>query len=81
MIDWIFDMGRLFRQSDIVIHLAVEILDRFFLHKDTKFEFNERNIALYTMTCFLIASKHDELDDNIPLIKDLIRYFCRELPT
>lgn len=33
------------------------------------------------MTCFLIASKHDELDENIPLIKDLTRYYCRVLPT
>ena len=33
------------------------------------------------LTFFLIASKHEELDDNIPLIKDLTRYFCRVLPT
>lgn len=32
------------------------------------------------MTCFLIASKYDELDENIPMIKDLIRYFSRYLP-
>lgn len=29
----------------------------------------------------MIASKNEELDENIPLIKDLTRYFCRELPT
>lgn len=33
------------------------------------------------MTIYLIASKHDEIDDNIPLIKDLTRYFIRVLPT
>jgi hypothetical protein len=29
----------------------------------------------------MIASKYDELDENIPMIKDLIRYFSRTLPT
>lgn len=33
------------------------------------------------LTFYLIASKHDEIDDNIPLIKDLTRYFIRILPT
>jgi hypothetical protein len=32
------------------------------------------------LTSFLIASKYDELDENIPLIKDLTRFFCRILP-
>jgi hypothetical protein len=33
------------------------------------------------MTCLLIASKYDELDENIPLIRDLQRYYTRVLPT
>ncbi len=33
------------------------------------------------MTCFLIASKYDELDENIPMIKDLIRYYSRHMPS
>ena len=27
------------------------------------------------MTCFIIAAKYDELDENIPLLTDLQRYF------
>lgn len=37
-------------------------------------------MALIELTCFLIASKFEELDENITLIKDLIRYFTRILP-
>ena len=33
------------------------------------------------MTCFLLASKYEELDENITLIKDLRRYYTRVLPT
>jgi len=32
------------------------------------------------LTIFLIASKYDELDENIPMIKDLIRYYSRFMP-
>jgi hypothetical protein len=74
-------MGKRYKQREEVVHLAVELLDRFFMNKDLKFDFNTRSMCLYTLTCFLIASKHDELDENIPLIKDLTRYYCRVLPT
>jgi hypothetical protein len=30
-----------------------------------------RYLSLYTVTCFIIAAKYDELDENIPLISDL----------
>ena len=36
---------------------------------------------MHILTTFLIASKNEELDENIPLIRDLIRHFCRVLPT
>jgi hypothetical protein len=32
-------------------------------------------LALYTATCMLMAAKYDELDENIPLISDLQRYY------
>ena len=51
------------------------------MSKDLKFDFSEKNVSLYLLTIYLIASKHDEIDDNIPLIKDLTRYFIRILPT
>lgn len=77
----IFDLSKRYNQRDEVVHLAVDLMDRFFLQKDSKFEFSQRNLALYCLTFYLIASKHDEIDDNIPLIKDLTRYFIRSLPT
>jgi Cyclin, C-terminal domain len=33
------------------------------------------------MICLLTASKYDELDENIPLISDLIKYYSRMLPS
>ncbi len=70
-----FDMGKTFKQRDEVVHLAVELLDRYFFGDGGQtFEYTESKIALYTLTLFLIASKFDELDENIPLIKDITRY-------
>lgn len=34
-----------------------------------------RHLATYTATCFMLAAKYDELDENIPLISDLERYY------
>lgn len=81
MITLIFEMGKRYKQRDEVTHLAIELLDRYFLQKELKYDFTSKYNALIVLTCFLIASKHDELDENIPLIKDLTRYFCRVLPT
>lgn len=50
------------------------------MQKELNFDFSQKNLALYLLTFYLIASKHDEIDDNIPLIKDLARYFVRILP-
>lgn len=38
------------------------------------------DLTLHTLTAFLMASKYDELDDNIPLIKELQRFFGRIIP-
>jgi hypothetical protein len=46
------------------------------LEKEEIFEMTRiRHLALYTATCFIIAAKYDELDENIPLIQDLQRYY------
>jgi hypothetical protein len=34
-----------------------------------------KHLTLVTSTCFIIAAKYDELDENIPLISDLQRYY------
>ena len=39
------------------------------LEREERFEMSRiRHLALYTATCFIIAAKYDELDENIPLI-------------
>lgn len=119
----IFDMGNRYLQREETVHLAVELIDRIFLHgnektvellasifipphsfdgrqldrsscseadpsfhspsptklvreRETAFEMLRiKTLSLLTITCFIIASKYDELDENIPLISDLQRYF------
>jgi Cyclin, N-terminal domain len=34
-----------------------------------------KHLSLFTTTCYLIAAKYDELDENIPLASDLQRYY------
>eukprot|EP00347_Sterkiella_histriomuscorum_P023502 403334403 len=150
IVNQIFDLGKRFSQREDTIHLAIELLDRFFLSQQystsdsrlqtpkeesgsstvnkrmghnsnqscssindhhfqqntfsqqqqqiqgvnrnqesslltenfNRFDFTNKSSqrALYEATCFLIASKYDELDENIPMIKDLIRYYSRFLP-
>lgn len=46
------------------------------LEREELFEMRRiKYLALYTATCFIIAAKYDELDENIPLIQDLQRYY------
>jgi hypothetical protein len=80
LINVIFEIGKRFKQREETTHLAVDLLDRFFFSRPPKWEFSPKHMALYELTCFLIASKFEELDENITLIKDLIRYFTRILP-
>lgn len=40
MLSWVFEMGKKFKQKDEVIHLAVDLLDRYFMQKDLKFDFS-----------------------------------------
>ena len=62
------------------MYLAIELLDRVFLANPKFIDVNENNLTLYQFSCIILASKHDELDENIPLIKDLSRYFTKILP-
>jgi len=43
------------------------------MNPKTQFRIDKKN--LYMLTAFLIASKYDELDDHIPLMRDFQRYF------
>jgi hypothetical protein len=36
---------------------------------------NAKNVTIYLTTCFLIASKYDEIDDNLVFINDIQKYY------
>mmetsp|Transcript_33423 Transcript_33423/g.32475 ORF Transcript_33423/g.32475 Transcript_33423/m.32475 type:complete len:149 (+) Transcript_33423:383-829(+) len=51
------------------------------MHKQGELaESTPKNFSLFQLTSILLSSKHDELDEKIPLIKDLSRYYIRILP-
>ena len=62
-------MGGKLKQREDTVYLSIALLDKVFTERilyTTK-----KNLNLCLLTCFLIASKYDELDENIPLIRDL----------
>ena len=36
---------------------------------------SERTLSIFTTTCFLIASKYDEIDDQLVFINDVQKYY------
>lgn len=67
MVDQIFEMGEKLKQRHLTIHLAVVYLD--ILIQDEKI-FEKQRQEVISLTVLLLASKFDELDDNIPLIRE-----------
>lgn len=68
MVETIFEFGDKLKQRNLTIHLAVAFLD--ILLQDDKI-FDKIKQETLICTCLLLASKFDEIDDNIPMIKDL----------
>jgi len=68
LIEWIFNIGFRLKQRDITQQLAVVYLDRLLIkgHGDEI----EKQKFLFGVTLLMIASKYDEIDDNIPFIRD-----------
>jgi hypothetical protein len=81
MINILFEIGKRFKQREETVHLAADLLDRYYLGKSPKPEITTRSASILQLTCILVSSKYEELDENITLIKDLVRYFTRILPT
>lgn len=84
MLELVCEVGDCLKQSQLTIHLAVNYLDRFLvaknkIHKDATSAniksklFKVHSLDSYAMTCLLLASKFDEIDDNIPLISEFTR--------
>lgn len=68
MVDWIFEMGDKLGQKIVTTHLAIAYLD-ILLQDERIFETIKSEVL--PVACLLLASKFDELDDNIPLIREL----------
>lgn len=75
--DWIFEVGDKLRQSNLTIHTAACYLD-LLLH-EYESEMTPDKLHIVAITSLLLAckpislssiAKYDELDDNIPLIRD-----------
>ena len=83
IIDEVFKIGERFQQRKETIHIAVELIDQYYLVKSQKLTANEfkyqfldpKKMILHQATSIMIASKYDEIDDNITSIPDLINYF------
>jgi hypothetical protein len=75
-------MGKKFNQRIKTLHIGIELMDRFFLDKRSQSipeiqSMTSRILSVYLTTCFLIASKYDEIDDALVFINDVQRYYDR----
>lgn len=67
------------KQSSITVHLAIIYLD---IILQDELIFDKIKSDSLSLTCLLLGSKFDELDDNIPLIREFQRayYKQRDIP-
>ena len=64
----IFSIGELLHQSQLTEHLAVSYIDRM-IHQ----RYNKAGEELTAAASLLLASKFNEVDDNIPLLEELAK--------
>lgn len=68
MIEWIFHLGDKLKQRSLTLQLAIVYIDKLFLlgkHNEM-----QRDKHLWGLTALYLASKYDEIDENIPFIRD-----------
>lgn len=75
VISRIFALGQRFQQRLKTIHIAVELMDRYFLDQQCPTRIDSRKISIFLTTCFLIASKLDEIDDRLVFVNDVQKYY------
>lgn len=68
LIEWIFNCGDKLKQRSLTLQLAIVYLDKLFLLG--KQATIREDKYLWGLTALLLASKYDEIDWNIPYIKD-----------
>lgn len=82
LVDRMLAMGKRFNQRTKTLHIGVELMDRYFLDKRTQAaaslqQMSPKAVTLVMTTCFLIASKYDEIDDQLVFINDVQKHFAK----
>ncbi|CAI2361253.1 unnamed protein product [Moneuplotes crassus] len=68
LIEFILQVGDRLKQRALTMQIAVNYLDRLFMMG--KLDLVKKDKHLWAVTALLLASKYDELDQNIPYIKE-----------
>jgi len=66
MIELIFHLGDKLKQRSLTLQIAIVYLDKLFQIDPAIITENNKN--LWGLTALFLASKYDELDENIPFI-------------
>ena len=70
LVEWTVELGDKLNQSNLTIHIALTYVD---LLLPSEPSLDKKSLQLMALTSLLLASKYDELDDNIPPLKDFLR--------
>jgi len=71
LVDWLFELGEMFEQSNLTTQIAITYLERAYFMGLSKVGVPDDSVhgqRTLAVTCLLLASKLDELDERIPLI-------------
>lgn len=75
MIEWIFHLGDRLKQRSLTLQLAIVYIDKLFLLGKQKEMQKDKH--LWGLTALYLASKYDEIDANIPFIRDFKKVSSR----
>ena len=84
LVEKLIKMAKRFKQRPRTVHTGIELLDRFFLDPRTQERLDlklmpAKKVNTILCTCFLIASKFEEIDDRLVFIDDVQNYYKRDL--
>ncbi len=75
MVDWIREVGGKLLLSKAIIHIGVAYMDYVLGKQDMP----RHKLCLVAVTCLYLAAKYDELDRNIPSLRDLLKASASKL--
>ena len=87
MIDGVYKLGVKFMQARETIHIAIELIDRYYLGKSQTLSLDDykqqligpKQVILHQLVCLMVASKLNECDDNITVMIHLIQYIKNQV--